>query len=403
MKKIQLGLLFGGRTCEHEVSVISALQLSRAVDLYRYDLYPIYLNKNGEWFCGDGLLDLSNYREPILFSQPGLYEKCALDITAHSGALTVWQPGKGLLGKPKQKIITHLDVVIPVMHGLHGEDGSVQGMLELADIPYASTGIVGSSVGMDKIIMKRVFKGSGIPVLDDTSLLRSEFIQNKNKSVKQIEEKLSYPVFVKPCNLGSSIGISRADNREELVSAIELACEYDRRILIEKGLDKPVEVNCSVLGFDKDVRASVLEMPSTGGLPLSFFDKYMRNGGSKGMASLSRIIPAPIDDDMTEKIKELSEKVFRLLDCKGVVRIDWMIDVKTDKLYITEINTIPGSMAFYLWNKSDPPVRYPKLIDKLVDYAIKAHNMKNENNYAFQSDLFTKMSLTGAKGSKSRV
>ncbi len=403
MKKIQLGLLFGGRTCEHEVSVISALQLSHAVDLYRYDLYPIYINKNGEWFCGDGLLELSNYREPILFSQPGLYERCSLDVTAHSGALTSWQPGKGLFGKPKQKIITHLDVIIPVMHGLHGEDGSVQGMLELADIPYASTGIVGSAVGMDKIIMKQVFKGAGVPTLDGVSVLRSEFIENKNKTIEEIEKKLSYPVFVKPCNLGSSIGISRACQREELISALELACEYDRRILVEKGLDSPIEVNCSVLGFDKEICASVLEMPSTGGQALSFFDKYLRSGGSKGMASLSRIIPAPVDDEMTKKIKELSKKVFRLLDCKGVVRIDWMIDVKTDKLYITEINTIPGSMAFYLWNKSDPPIRYPGLIDKLVKYAMEAHKMKNENNYAFQSDLFSKMSLTGSKGSKSSV
>ncbi|MDO5021762.1 MAG: D-alanine--D-alanine ligase family protein [Eubacteriales bacterium] len=403
MKKIQLGILFGGRTCEHEVSVISALQLSRAVDLYRYDLYPIYINKNGEWFCGDGLLDLSNYREPILFSQPGLYEKCTLDITTHSGALTVWQQGKGLFGKAKTKIITHLDVIIPVMHGLHGEDGSLQGMLELADIPYSSTGIVGSSAGMDKIIMKQVFRGADIPVLQDTSILRSEYMQDKNAVVKQIEEKLEYPVFVKPSNLGSSIGISRADNREELILAIDLACEYDRRILIEKGLDRPIEVNCSVLGFDKEIRASVLEMPSTGGRALSFFDKYLRDGGGKGMASLSRIIPAPIGEEMTEQIKQLSKKVFRLLDCKGVVRIDWMIDVNTEELYITEINTIPGSMAFYLWNKSDPPIRYPKLIDMLVKYAIQAHTMKNENNYAFQSDLFSKMSLTGSKGSKSSV
>ncbi|NLJ64645.1 MAG: D-alanine--D-alanine ligase [Christensenellaceae bacterium] len=400
MKKTQLGLIFGGRSCEHEVSVISALQLSRFVDLNKYDLYPIYINKSGEWFWGDGLLELNNFREPIMFSKPGIYERVTLDITSRSGALTVMQNGKGLFGKPKIKIITRLDCAVLVMHGLHGEDGSLQGFLELADIPYTSTGVVGSAAGMDKIIMKNVFRGGGIPVLDDTSVLRSDFRKNKKAVVYEVEKALPYPVFVKPANLGSSIGISRADNREELISAIELACEYDRRILIEKGLNEPVEVNCSVMGFDNDVRASVIEMPSTGGDMLGFFEKYLKDRGSEGMASLSRIIPAPIGDELTKKVKELSIKVFKLLDCKGVVRIDWMIDQDTGKLFITEINTIPGSLSFYLWNKTEPPIRYTKLIDKLVSYAIKAHEEKHENNYAYHSDLFSKMSLTGSKGSK---
>lgn len=400
MKKTQLGLIFGGRSCEHEVSVISALQLSRFVDLNKYDLYPIYINKSGEWFWGDGLLELNNFREPIMFSKPGIYERVTLDITSRSGALTVMQNSKGLFGKPKLKIITKLDCALVVMHGLHGEDGSLQGFLELADIPYSSTGVVGSAAGMDKIIMKHVFRGAGIPVLEDTSILRSDFRENRKSVVYEIEKVLPYPVFVKPANLGSSIGISKARNREELISAIELACEYDRRILIERGLNEPVEVNCSVMGFDNDIRASVIEMPSTGGDMLGFFEKYLRDSGGEGMASLSRIIPAPIGAELTKKVKELSMKVFRLLDCKGVVRIDWMIDQVTGKLFITEINTIPGSLSFYLWNKTEPPIRYPKLIDNLVLYAIKAHEEKHENNYAYHSDLFSKMSLTGSKGSK---
>lgn len=400
MKKTQLGLIFGGRSCEHEVSVISALQLSRFVDLNKYDLYPIYINKSGEWFWGDGLLELNNFREPVMFSKPGIYERVTLDITSRSGALTVMQNSKGLFGKPKLKIITKLDCALVVMHGLHGEDGSLQGFLELADIPYSSTGVVGSAAGMDKIIMKHVFRGAGIPVLEDTSILRSDFRENRKSVVYEIEKVLPYPVFVKPANLGSSIGISKARNREELISAIELACEYDRRILIERGLNEPVEVNCSVMGFDNDIRASVIEMPSTGGDMLGFFEKYLRDSGGEGMASLSRIIPAPIGAELTKKVKELSMKVFRLLDCKGVVRIDWMIDQVTGKLFITEINTIPGSLSFYLWNKTEPPIRYPKLIDNLVLYAIKAHEEKHENNYAYHSDLFSKMSLTGSKGSK---
>ena len=195
-----------------------------------------------------------------------------------------------------------------------------------------------------------MYLGAGNARADDTSI-RSDF--RRKTVVYEVEKALPYPVFVKPANLGSSIGISRADNREELISAIELACEYDRRILIEKGLNEPVEVNCSVMGFDNDVRASVIEMPSTGGDMLGFFEKYLKDRGSEGMASLSRIIPAPIGDELTKKVKELSIKVFKLLDCKGVVRIDWMIDQDTGKLFITEINTIPGSLSFYLWNKTD--------------------------------------------------
>ncbi len=376
MKKLQLGLIFGGRSCEHEVSVISALQLSRSVDRAKYDLYPIYISKQGEWFSGPALLDLQTYREPILYSKPGEFERVTLDITAHSGALTT------------------------VMHGLHGEDGTLQGLLELADIPYTSTGVVGSAAGMDKIIMKKVFKGGGIPVLDDQAVLRSEWRSSPEKVCARIESALPYPVFVKPANLGSSIGVSRADDRAGLMDALQLACEYDRRILVEKGLDHPIEVNCSVLGFDGDVTASVLEMPSTGGDVLGFYEKYLKGSGAKGMASLARVIPAPIGGALTEKVKKLSRDVFRLLDCKGVVRIDWMIDPATDKLYITEINTIPGSLSFYLWKESEPRLRYHKLIDKMVELALKAHREKTDNNYAYRSDLFDKMSFGGGKGSK---
>lgn len=400
MKKLQLGLIFGGRSCEHEVSVISALQLSQHVDRAKYDLHAIYINKNGEWFSGPGLLKMSAYKEPILYAQKGQWERVTLDVSAHSGALLATRPGKWLYSRPRVHILAHLDCVIPVVHGLHGEDGSLQGMLELADIPYTSTGVVGSAAGMDKIIMKHVFRSGGIPVLNDRTVLRSDFRKDPERVMDDIERALSYPVFVKPANLGSSIGVSRADNRERLREALELGCCYDRRLLVEQGLDKPIEVNCSVLGFDDEVTPSVVEMPITGGEFLDFQEKYLKNGGSKGMASLSRVIPAPIGDEMTEKVRELSRKVFSLLDCKGVVRIDWMIDRHTDELYITEINTIPGSLSFYLWKESTPRLRYHALVDRMVAYALRAHDEKSQNTFAFQSNLFDKMSLEGSKGAK---
>ncbi len=401
MKKIQLGLIFGGRSCEHEVSVISALQLSHSVDRERYDLYPIYINKSGEWFTGPGLLDLETYQEPIMYNVPGKYERVTLDLAAHSGALTVVRSGRFVYSRKKTVVLTHLDCVIPVLHGMHGEDGCIQGLLELCNLPYASTGVVGSAVGIDKIIMKHVFRDGGIPVLPDTSVLRSEFFKDEEAEMNRIEAVLPYPVFVKPACLGSSIGVSRANNREELREALLLACNYDRRILVEKGLDKPVEVNCSVLGFDDEVTPSVVEMPVTEHDMLDFRDKYLRgSGGSKGMASLSRVIPAPIGEKMTKEIQYLSGKVFRLLDCKGVVRIDWMIDRESDQLFITEINTIPGSLSFYLWKESQPRYRYYHLIDKMVEYAFRAHEEKNANNYAFRSNLFEKMRFGGTKGAK---
>lgn len=399
MKKKQIGLIFGGRSCEHEVSVISAIQLSHSIDRAKYDLFPIYISKNGEWFCGEKLLELNTYRNPILFSEPGKYERVSLDTTAHSGALTAIRHGKWLYSRSQTVVITHLDCMIPVMHGLHGEDGSLQGLFEMADLPYTSTGVVGSSVGMDKILMKRVFRGEGIPVLPDCAVLRSEWQQSPQKVIASIESALTYPVFVKPANLGSSIGVSRADNRNALTEALDLACAYDRRILVEQGIDQPTEINCSVLGFDHEARASTLEMPVTKGQLLDFKQKYTNNQNA-GMASLSRIIPAPISVAMTEKIQSLSIRVFKLLDCKGVVRIDWMISPKTDELFITEINTIPGSLSFYLWKESEPRIRYHQLIDKMIEYAIAAHREKSENNYAFQSDLFSKMSLVGSKGTK---
>lgn len=400
MKKIQLGLLFGGRSCEHEVSVISAIQLSHSIDREKYDIYPIYINKNGEWFCGKGLLDLNSYKEPIMFNAKGKFERVFLDITAHSGALVAVQNASWLYGRKKTKIVARLDCVLTVLHGLHGEDGSVQGLLELADIPYSSSGVMGSATGMDKIIMKKVFREAGIPVLDDCFVLRSEYIKDSAAALAHIESKLSYPVFVKPANLGSSIGVSRADDREGLIKALDIAIAFDRRILIEKGLDKPMELNCSCLGFDDEVQASVLEMPVASGEMLRFEDKYLRQGSSQGMASLTRVIPAPISAALAEKIQDLSKKVFKLLDCKGVVRIDWMLEKGSEELYITEINTIPGSLSFYLWRESNPRISYPKLIDKMVEYAFKAHHEKNENNYAFSSDLFDKMQFIGAKGTK---
>ena len=397
MSKIQLGVIYGSRTCEHEVSIISAVQLMRNVNREKYDVFPIYITQKGEWFTGEPLLDMKTYT-PFDPYKKGIVP-VHLDLTAGSGALLHYVPGKGLLGGGKEEIVARLDCVIPVMHGLHGEDGSLQGLLELANLPYTSTGVTGSAVGMDKITMKRFFRGCGFPILPDCAMTRSEFTQDADKAMDRVEAALPYPVFVKPACLGSSIGVSRAENREKLKEALELAFSYDRRALIEQGLDHPIEVNCSVLGFDGQRRASVLEMPNSGAAFLDFSEKYLAgSGGSKGMASLKRIVPAPIGEELTKELQALSLRVFDEMDCKGVVRIDYMLDRHSDHYYITEINTIPGSLAYYLWQETGLP--YSQLIDEMVDCALRAQREKERNSFAFTSDILSGFQLSGAKGAK---
>ena len=397
MSKIQLGVIFGSRTCEHEVAIISAVQLMRNVNREKYDVIPVYISQKGEWFTGDALLDIKTYT-PFDPYKKGI-TPVHLDLTAGSGALLHYAPAKGLFGGGKEEVVARLDVVIPVMHGLHGEDGSLQGLLELAGLPYASTGITGSAVGMDKITMKRFFRGCGFPILPDCALTRSRFEKDAEAAMDEVEAAIPYPVFVKPACLGSSIGVSRADDRAGLKEALELAFSYDRRVLVEQGLDKPIEVNCSVVGFDGERKASVLEMPNSGAAFLDFSEKYLASsGGSKGMASLKRIVPAPIGEELTKALQELSLRVFDAMDCKGVVRIDYMLDRHSDNYYITEINTIPGSLAYYLWQETG--LNYGKLIDEMVDCAMNAYREKERNTFAFSSDILSGVQLGGAKGGK---
>ena len=396
MAKTQLGVLFGSRSCEREVAIISAVQLMNHVNAEDYDVIPVYISEQGIWYTGEALRDISTYT-PFDPAKKGITQ-VALDITAGSGALLAMKPGKGLFGHAEQVVVARLEVCVVVMHGLNGEDGTLQGMLELANLPYTSTGVAGSAIGMDKIMMKQFFRGAELPVLPGVWHTRAQWDRNRDEVLDHVEQALGYPVFVKPANLGSSIGVSRADDREGLIDSLELAFDYDRRVLIEQGLDKPIELNCSVLGYDDEVEASPIEMPLSGEEFLDFREKYMASGGSKGMASLHRVLPAPIEDSLRDRIQQMSCDIFRMLDCKGVVRIDYMFDRATEQLFITEINTIPGSLAFYLWENAG--VKYSKLIDRMVACARRAHEDKNLRNYAYTSDILRSVSLGGAKGSK---
>ncbi|MBN1777478.1 MAG: D-alanine--D-alanine ligase [Clostridiales bacterium] len=398
MDKMQLGVIFGSRSCEHEVSVISALQMIKAADPERYTIVPIYISMSGEWYTGEPLLDIRTYQhfDPFMKGITRVW----LDSASGTGALMTVDPPKGIFRGEKQRLVARLDCVIPVLHGMHGEDGTLQGMLEMCNIPYASSGVAASAVGMDKTYMKDFFKGCGFPVLDSCRALRSQWETDSVAVIKKIEETLTYPVFVKPASLGSSIGVTKAKNFGELHEGLELAFAFDRKVLIEQGLENPLELNCSVLGYNDDVTASAIEMPILGGDLLSFMDKYLQGGKSatKGMASLKRILPAPIEPELKDRIQALSIEIFKRMDCKGVVRIDYMYDTPADALYITEINTIPGSLAFYLWNEDG--VKYTDLIDRMVGYALKAHEEKNDSNYAFSSSILKEASLGAKHGAK---
>ncbi len=396
MKKIRLAVIYGSRSCEHEVSIISAVQLMQHVNREKYDLIPVYISQRGVWYTGDALLDMKTYTPFDPWNKK--LKKVQLDLTAGSGALVHYRRADDVTGKVTEEVAARIDCVIPVFHGLHGEDGSVQGILEIANLPYASTGICGSAVGMDKIAMKYFFLGCGFPVLPGVGVTRSRWEKDRGGVLEEIKA-IGWPVFVKPACLGSSIGVSRADDEKELDEAMELALSYDRRVLVEKGLDKPAEVNCSVLGYDDQVRPSVIEMPNAGGESfLGFKEKYLQQGASKGMASLKRIIPAPIGEDLTRELQDLSVRIFKAMDCKGVVRIDYMLDRESGRYYITEINTIPGSLSFYLWKETDLP--YSELIDCMVDAALRAKADKDHTSYAYSSDILKGVRLGGKTGGK---
>ena len=390
--KLSVAVLFGSRTCEHDVSIITGIQALNALDPSQYDAFPVYIARDGAWYVGDRLKDIAFY--------PSFDPSQAKKVlpTADGGKLLLIDPNekRGLFQR-NEKVVATADVALLAMHGMNGEDGTLQGMLELLDVPYTSSGVMGSSVGMDKIAMKQLFLGCGFPVVPYTWIDRSAWKKDRAACVAKVEAALSYPVYVKPANLGSSIGIKRANDRAGLEEALDVAASFDRRILIEKGVEKRREVNCSVLGYGEEVRASELEMPLGGEELVDFSDKYLRRAkGGKGMQSLTRLIPAPIPEEMAERIKALSQDIFRALDCKGVVRIDYMLDGEDDSLYVGEINTIPGSLAFYLWEPLG--LKFGKMLDEMIRYALLAAADKRESVFSYKSDILKNQKLGGAKG-----
>lgn len=397
--KLKIGVIFGGRSCEHDVSIISGLQAAQALDRNSYEPTIIYISREGDWFVGEALSDVKFFKS---FDRSRVTKVVPSGFGGKLRLLTI-EPKSGFLARlaggdaEEAHVLHELDVVMPVMHGVNGEDGTLQGLLEMFDVPYTSAGVMGSAVGMDKITMKQLFLGCGFPVVPGTWFSRARWSKERAKVLDEVEAQLSYPVFVKPANLGSSIGISRADDRLSLEEAIDTASAYDRRILVEKGVEELREVNCAVLGYGSEVRSSALEMPLSSGEFLDFQDKYLRGGkGKNGMQALARRIPAPIGDEMTAKIKALAEDIFRAMDLKGCVRIDFILD-KDDNLYVNEANVIPGSLAFYLWEPEG--VSFAELLEKMIEYALKASADRRHSVFSYDSAILSRI-VSGTKGGK---
>lgn len=314
------------------------------------------------------------------------------------GDYNLYRKKRALFGN---NIWAKLDVVIPVLHGSNGEDGIFEGVLESIGIPYAGCNTLSSANGMDKITMKMIMEKSGIPIVDYVWFTDKQWFAQRDKLIEGIETRLGYPVIVKPANLGSSVGISHADNREELIAKVDVAEKYSTRIVIEDMVEELKEINCSVLGDCDDYRTSVCEEPIKSGDILTYEDKYMGGGKSnKGMQATQKRIPADLSPEDTARVQFLAGETFRVLSCHGVARVDFMIDGKSGDIYVNEINTIPGSLSFYLWEASG--IRFDQLMDKLVDLALKRKRESSMKTVSYDQNIFNlgkglKGGKTGAK------
>lgn len=343
--KIKLAVIFGGKSVEHEISVISALQACEYIDREKYDIIPLYMTKTGEFYAGEQIGNIERYKDiPLL-----LKESTRVLLLNEDGRVNMVRYPMKKLGN---NVMGSIDVAFPIVHGTNVEDGILQGYLQTLGLPYVGSDVLASAVGMNKYVMKTVFKDNGIPVLDCKCYNLVDF-EDQEKLMDGIEAGFSYPVIVKPINLGSSVGISKAADREELEEALTLAFTFARKVLVEPAIQQLQEINCAVLGDELEAEASECEEPLNAEDILTYEDKYIgggkSKGGSKGMASLSRAIPAHISPERREEIRQMAVKGFQCLGCSGVARIDFMIDRETDRVYLNEINTIPGSLAFYLW------------------------------------------------------
>lgn len=386
MKK-SVGIIIGGKTVEHEVSIITGLQVLDNIDKNLYEPKIIYIQKDGRWCIGDSLHDINNFKTKNLSDA---YE-VLLDFKDNKTILYPHPSIKQGLFKNKYNPI-EIDIMFLAVHGTNVEDGCLHGLFQMNHVPCTFGSVLSSSVGMDKIVMKEVFKSNDLPVIDYRWFFRSEWLNKREEVISKIE-KIGYPLMVKPSNLGSSIGINKANNKEELINCIEVAIEYDRKIIVEKCIENAREINCAVLGYENELLVSPCEEPIGWKEFLTYEDKYVNK--IKSDTEDKRKIPADINDEITRKIQDYAKGAFKSVDCCGDARIDFLYD--GNNIYVNEINTIPGSIAFYLWEKSE--ISFNNLITKIIELSEKQNEQRNNNIISYDIDLLNKM-VRGGKLNK---
>jgi D-alanine-D-alanine ligase len=396
MKKLRVGVLFGGRSGEHEVSLLSAASVVNAIDRSKYEVVTIGITKDGRWLTAGDAERLLQGKAPdeskhLRAGDPEATPGAAVlasgeavvvppePVHRATSSLTPFQTDASALRRASDRAI-NVDVIFPVLHGTFGEDGTIQGLLELADIPYVGAGVLGSAAGMDKDIMKALFHAAGLPIVKHVTILRGVWDADHKQAENLVDRQLKYPVFVKPANLGSSVGISKARNRKELGPAIYEAAKFDRKIVIEQGVGgskhKAREIECSVLGNDRPQASVAGEI-----VPVKeFYDyaaKYLDEGSEL-------IIPAKLTKGEAKKVQELAIRAFQAVDCSGLARVDFLMDPKTRKLYVNEINTMPGFTAISMYPKlwAAAGLSYPDLIDRLIQLGLERHADKKKNQYS---------------------
>ncbi len=403
--KTKVAVLFGGRSVEHEVSIISGLQAFAALDREKYDPIVLYISKDGAFYTGEGMDTVEFYR-----GLPACLKNATrvLPVPAEKGVELVRYPMK----KFGNNVVASFEVALPVVHGTNVEDGTLMGFLEMLGVPYASCDVTSSALGMDKFLMKAVLRQAGIPVLDAIELDAKSYAADTDAVMDAVEKAVSYPVIVKPVNLGSSVGISKAADRRKLRAALDLAFDFSPLVLVEQAVQPLREINCAVMGDRDDAIASACEEPFGNDEILSFSDKYLsggkggakggaKTGGAKssaGMSSLKRRCPADIPADMTAEVQKMAVETFKALGCMGVSRIDFLMNADTKQLWVNEINTIPGSLAFYLWEETG--IGFAEMLDRMIALAFKRQRTREALTFTYDTNILAGVSLGGAKGGK---
>ena len=401
--RIRVGVIFGGETVEHEVSIISAIQAMNKMDEEKYEIIPIYITKDREWYTGNMLREIDSYQNLSLIKRYS------------TNVVFYYKDGSYVLQKKKwafKRFVKEVDIVFPIVHGTNVEDGALQGYLQTIGVPYVGPNVYAAVAGQDKTIMKDIWQEAGLPMTKYNWFYDVDYRHNKDEVLEKIK-KLKYPLIVKPATTGSSVGISVCENIDSLQEAIDSAIQYDSKILVEEVVQNLKEVNIAIMGNYEHQKVSVIEEVLSGNKFLTYADKYIGNAkakgakkgaakcGSKGMASANRKIPADLNTKTREEVEDIAVKAFKALGSSGNSRIDFLIDEKTNKVYINEINSIPGSLAFYLWDAKD--INFTKVLDEMINIGIKDYKRRVSKTHSFDSNILQGFAANGAKGMKGKL